>query len=261
MRGNRIAPAAAAAALGGATVAWCGWVSGFHRTTAAATITWACSLAGVVAVDLLLSRAAAAGHGGRVLRAAEHSWPRPGRGGPRNALWGVAPWLGIAIVAAAWDVLGLDTGPHAYHLTLSALAQAYRPLNAALLLGWLGLGLGFHLARLRAPIATRPLAPGHGLDRSPPSGPSAPVVAAAGLARPAWHRAAPGLLLPQSPAAGVAFWVALPLAAVGVDISARRSGGRVATAEEFSRFVSTAPLAHAGLALAWVAAGYHLFVR
>jgi hypothetical protein len=47
---------------------------------------------------------------------------------------GVAPWLGFIVVIVAWEVLGIDTGPNQYHLTISALAQAYRPLNAALLL-------------------------------------------------------------------------------------------------------------------------------
>ena len=46
-------------------------------------------------------------------------WPRPGRGGSRRALVGVAPWLVLIGIALAWDVLGLDTGPRSYHLTVS----------------------------------------------------------------------------------------------------------------------------------------------
>ena len=58
------------------------------------------------------------------------------------------------MVALAWDVLGIDTGPHEYHLTISALAQAYRPLNAALLLVWMLAGVGYGAARARAPVAS-----------------------------------------------------------------------------------------------------------
>ena len=69
------------------------------------------------------------------------------------ALRGVAPWILLVVVALAWDVLGIDTGPHQYHLTISALAQAYRPLNAALLLTWMLAGVGYEAARARAPAA------------------------------------------------------------------------------------------------------------
>jgi hypothetical protein len=73
--------------------------------------------------------------------------------------------------------------------------------------------------------------------------------------------AAPALLLPASPAAGVAFWVALPVAGVLLDVVARRTNGQVATAEEFVRFVSTSSVANVALIAAWVFAGYHLFAR
>ena len=70
--------------------------------------------------------------------------------GRRFAAWRRG-WRSSA-VALAWDVLGIDTGPHQYHLTISALAQAYRPLNAALLLVWMLVGVGYEAARVRAPI-------------------------------------------------------------------------------------------------------------
>jgi hypothetical protein len=71
----------------------------------------------------------------------------------------------------------------------------------------------------------------------------------------------PALLLPQSPGAGVAFWVAVPLAGLLIDLAARRSGGTVATAEEAARFLSTSKVAHVALVVAWAFAGYHLFAR
>ena len=74
------------------------------------------------------------------------------------------------------------------------------------------------------------------------------------------HPTSPGLLLPSSPPVGIAFWVAVPCAALLVDLVARRSAGRVTTAEEFIRFISTAKAANVALDAAWVFAGYHLFI-
>ena len=75
------------------------------------------------------------------------------------------------------------------------------------------------------------------------------------------HPVVPGLLLPSSPAAGVAFWIAVPIAALLVDLAARRSHGRVASAEELARFISTPLAANVALIAVWVFAGYHLFAR
>jgi hypothetical protein len=60
---------------------------------------------------------------------------------------------------------------------------------------------------------------------------------------------------------GVVFWLALLLATVAVDLAARRSAGRIATAEEFARFISSAWPANVALIAAWAFAGYHLFAR
>ncbi len=242
--------------------AWCGWVSAFTRTTTAAEVTWVFSLGAVVAVDLALWQGRKAAPGGWHLEPVTVPWPRPGRGGGRLALPGVAPWLALIAVALAWDVLGIDTGPHLYHLTISALAQAYRPLNAGLLLFWMLVGIGYEAARVRAPSAD----PSNPSNRAKPvgRGPDTPafgVVPGAGLVHMAVHPATPGLLLPSSPPAGVAFWVAVPCAALVVDLVARRSDGHLANAEEFIRFVSTATVANVALIAAWVFAGYHLFAR
>src|SRR6202161_2403477 len=83
---------------------------------------------------------------------AREPWPRHGRDGSGPALRGVARWLALILAVLAWEILGIDSGPHQYHLTISALAQAYRPLNAALLLVWVLIGIGYEAARLRAPI-------------------------------------------------------------------------------------------------------------
>jgi hypothetical protein len=242
--------------------AWCGWVSGFHRDTLAAEVTWLVSVGAVVVVDLSLWAGRRGLRWGWRLEPAAEPWPRTGRGGARSALVGTAPWVVLFAVALAWDVLALDTPPRHYHLTISALSQAYRPLNAALLLIWLGIGMGYGATRARAPSVPRRTTD---TPQASPDAPRAGVVGA--VATTASRHGAlagptlPGLLLPEVPAIGVAFWVAVPIAALAIDQVARHSGGRVATAEEFLRFISTATLAKFVLVVAWGFAGYHLFAR
>ncbi len=217
------------------------------------------SLGAVIAVDLSLWRGTRGRRFGWRLEPVDDPWPRPGRGGGRPALWGVAPWILLCLVALAWDVLGIDTGPRQYHLTVSALAQAYRPLNAALLLAWMLAGIGYEAARARAPAGrtttlTSPATPD-------PDGPGHGATLGAGMLTLGRHSVGPGLLLPSSPPIGVAFWVAVPIAGLLVDLMARRSHGRVANAEEVVRFISTPMIANVALIAAWVFAGYHLFAR
>ena len=242
--------------LGAAVLcAWCGWVSGFHRSTTAAEVTWVVSLAVVVVVDVAVWQGSKGARLGFHLTPATAPWPRPGRGGDGRALRGVAPWLVLVAVAVAWDVLGIDTGAHEAHLTISALAQAYRPLNAALLLIWMLVGVGYEVARARAPSEPTPVRD---------AGASRDGVAwcAAGFA-PATggHSLVPALVLPSNKPAGVAFWVAILVAGIAVDLVARHSNGRFASAEEFVRFISTATLVNLVLIVAWAFAGYHLFAR
>jgi len=239
--------------------AWCGWVSGLHRATGPAEVTWLISLAAVVAAGVALRRGRSGARAGWHLEPVTDPWPRPGRGGSRHALEGVAPWLVLIGVALAWDVLGLDTGPRQYHLTISALSQAYRPLNAALLLVWLLVGIGYEAARVRAPTAgARPSMLPTGAE---PNRPETGGVLSAGALTLGSHPMTPGLLLPSIPLLGVAFWIAVPVVAVLVDTAARRSAGRVANGEEFIRFISTARVANVLLIAAWAFAGYHLFAR
>jgi hypothetical protein len=246
-----------------ALCAWCGWISGFHRTSGAAEVTWVVSLVAVVVVDGALWRGS---HGNRVawrLPPAADPWPRGGRGGSRRSLQGVAPWLILILVALAWDVLGIDTGPHQYHLTVSALAQAYRPLNAAVLLIWMLVGIGYEAARVRAPEHGRPasrrLAAATEAERH--EAPGTQEVLGMCVLGVGPHTTTPALLLPSSPPIGVAFWIAVPVAAIVIDLVARRTDGVVATGEEFVRFISTSKVAHILLIAAWAFAGYHLFAR
>ena len=137
------------------------------------------------------------------------------------------------------------------------MAQAYRPLNAGLLLFWMLVGVGYEAARARAPssVPTDRATP----VRSDPDAPASGAVLGAGLVNLGAHPTTPGLLLPSSPPVGVAFWVAVPCVALLLDLVARRSAGRVANAEEFVRFISTARTANVALIAAWLFAGYHLF--
>jgi hypothetical protein len=245
-----------------AICAWCGWVSGFQRSSTPAEITWAVSLAIVLALASLFRLGRRGATFGWDVGTATEPWPRAGRGGGRKAWRGVAPWLGVIVVAAAWDVLGIDTGPHEYHLTISALSQAYRPLNALLLLVWMTVGIGYAVARARSPLGTRgpDATAGRGIEAERLGG---AALSAAGMASggAGGHPLLPALLLPSNRPVGVVFWVGLLVVAVAVDLFARRSDGRVATAEEFARFISTSAVANVALIAAWAFAGYHLFAR
>jgi hypothetical protein len=165
--------------------------------------------------------------------------------------------VGFVLVIVAWEVLGIETGPHQYHLTISALAQAYRPLNAALLLAWVLVGVGYEIARLRSPVDDAD----ERRHQDPPQSRDDGAASAIAVGSFGAHHGTTGLLLPRSPGAGVAFWVAVPIVAVLIDTAARRSAGRRATAEELVRFVSTAWPVNLALIAAWGFAGYHLFAR
>ncbi len=242
--------------------AWCGWVSGFLRSSTQAEITWVVSLAIVIAVAVLFRRGRSGASFGWNVGQARDPWPRAGRGGGRSALHGVAPWLVVVVVAAAWDALGIDTGPHEYHLTISALSQVYRALDALLLLVWMLVGIGYAAARARAPGGMRGqgASSGRSIEQERPGGTALCAVSLV-PGGATGHPLTPALLLPSNRPVGVAFWVGLLVAVTVVDLFARRSSGRVATAEEFVRFISSATVVNVMLIAAWVFAGYHLFAR
>ncbi|MGH9069121.1 MAG: hypothetical protein ACRD0J_16785 [Acidimicrobiales bacterium] len=162
----------------------------------------------------------------------------------------LSPWLAIFVVVMAWEILGIDTGQREPHLTISALAQAFRPLAAATLLGWTLVGVGYGVARARMPVdpVSTPTA------RGPTRGTSSFMAGTA-----AWHPLAPALLLPANRAIGVGFWVGLIVVCVLLDLVARHSGGRVATAGELVRLVSRPTAANGALVVAWALVGWHLF--
>jgi hypothetical protein len=220
-------------------------------------VTWGISVGAVVIIDVLFWQGRHHRRPALHLAPADGPWPRPGHGGGRRALLGIAPWLAITLVVVVWEALGIDTGTHEPHLTISALAQAFRPLDAALLLVWILVGIGYGAARARAPL------PAASERREPRAvGPLAGAGGMQGAATAGHHPAVvPALLLPQSRAVGVAFWIAVIVALGLVDLWARSSGGRLATAEEFARLVSGPTLANIALIAAWTFAGWHLFAH
>ncbi len=232
-------------------VAWCGWVSGFHHSTPAAFATWSASLAAVAVVDLLFWRGRRHRRFAVRLPPARQDWPRPGRGGISRTLLGVAPWLVMVAVVLVWELLGIATGPGQPHLTISALALAFRPLDAALLLVWILVGVGYGAARARAPSVE---------VSAQSAGSASPGVILVGEGQ-GHHAYAPALLLPQSRAAGVTFWVGIVIVGALVDLAARRSQGRLADAEEFIRLISRTKVAQVLLIAAWCSAGWHSFAH
>ena len=242
---------------GVALVAWCGWVSGFHRSTAPAAVTWVISLGAVVAVDLLLWQGRHRRHPGLHLEPVNEPWPRPDHG-PHAASLGLSPWLGLSLIVLLWEILGIDTGTHEPHLTISALTDSLRPLNAATLLVWMLVGIGYGAAGARAPVVPEP--PPSGRHRPGPTPAVAVIMLHPAVAMPAFLTM-PALLLPANRAVGVAFWVAVVGAAVVVDLIARRSKGQIADAEEVVRYVTAPTAANVLLVVAWAFAGYHLFAH
>jgi hypothetical protein len=250
VRSRRVVPiVVVAVALG----VWCTFASGFHQSSTGAFVTWAISLAAVVASDLVLG----SGRQHRLLgvrpAVADPPWPRAGRGGRGRALAGISPWLVLGLVALAWELLGIDTTPDKPHLTISALAQLYRPLNAVLLLVWILAGVGFGAARARAPVPTLTGVASDGV-KSQAFGALAVVVVGHQMTMPA-------LLLPGNRPVGVAFWLLVVAAALLVDFTARRSQGRIANGGELVRLISGPLAARVVMVVAWTFAGWHLFAH
>ena len=241
---------------------WCGWASGFDHSTVGALTTWAASLGGVVVIDVWwwrsqrgrwpgLRRPADAGPAGQPP-------PQVRRSATARRTW---PWWALVVVVVAWEALGIDTGRRSAHLTVSALAQAFRPMHAALLAAWILVGLAFGAIRARADEP-------EGAAASP-AGPPTPALGALGVGAAASARGAAGplghpgvaLLLPDDRAAGVAFWVGVLVVAVLLEVGARRWPASLAGAAEMVRLVSGPPVARVLLVVAWTYAGWHLFAH
>jgi hypothetical protein len=179
-------------------------------------------------------------------------------------LAGAAPWLAVCVIALAWDVLGLDTGPRQPHLTISALSQAFRPLHAVLLVIWILVGIGWVVALTRDPVG------GRRPRREVPSTRDAaalaflaPAMCSVSPKRKPGAPAVPGLILGllegSNRGVGVAFWLGVAGSAAAIELLAHRSDGRIARAGELARFASRPLAARVFIAVAWGFAGWHLF--
>ena len=149
-------------------------------------------------------------------------------------------------------MLGIDTGPHVPHLTISALSLAFRPVEAGLFLVWILVGLGYGVARAREPIEDGTGRPAGAVSSNGSTGVS---VAGTHFAK------GPALLLPHNRGVGVAFWVALVVACVLVDLAAQAVPRPIADAGELVRLISGPPLARVALIAGWAYAGWHLFAH
>ncbi len=136
-----------------------------------------------------------------------------------------------------------------------ALALAFRPFDAALFFTWILLGVGYGVARARTP---RPAPVDAEAAPAPrPSVGAIPVGSALGR----HPDLVPALLLPGSRAVGVAFWLAVVVACSVIELVARRSDGRVASAGELAWLISAPPFVNVVLVVAWAYAGWHLFAH
>lgn len=222
------------------------WPPGSRAGEVAFAVSVALVLAGAAALRRLVSTEAAAAGNERLASV-----------GPRDEglLRWLGPWLVLGVVVAIWEALGIATGRHEPHLTLSALTLHYRSVRAGALAGWLWVGLCFGLAR----TATRAAASGVP-DAAAPSGLAAGPVAAAGhLGRAPVAELA--LLEGRSRAVGVGFWLGVVVAAAVIELVARRSAGKLADFVALLAFVSRPFVPRVLEAAAWAYAGWHLFAH
>lgn len=227
---HRLSPSTLAGAA--ALVAWTTLASFGRPGTPLGQAAWAASLAIVVLCGVTWGVAARRGPPGPPAGAAE-------------ARGSSLPWLALAVAVAAWEALGIDTRPHALHLTLSSLALHFQGVRAAAELAWSGIGLAW--ARVRADEARRrrprPL-PGTG-TRSPGV---PPLVVLA-------------LLIGTDPATGFAFFAVVIAATGALEVRSRRPQSEVASLAELLRRLSNPPVLRLACAAAWVFGGWHLFAH
>jgi hypothetical protein len=241
-------------------LAWCGWSSAFRAGTGAGRSAWLVSLS-IVCVSACAISLGRTGHRfGWHVEPDSLPWPRPGWGGAGRKLRAVGPWLALAVVVLAWEILGIDTGTHEPHLTLSALTLASRPVRAAALAMWVGVGVYFAVARARASAypPRRHSRPG------PEDASGAAIASGVALAAGRLGRGAVpllGLLEGRSRAVGIAFWLSTVVCTVAIELVARRSAGRIANFEELLRLMSRPVTARIFLVAAWTYAGWHLFAH
>lgn len=269
--------------------AWCGWASAFHTGTWDARITWWISTSTVLGAWVLVRAVhvgatqehrpgvpatGAVDHGGRHLS--------PGSTKTPPLLGAVWPWIVLTMVVVVWEALGIATGPHQPHLTISALSQAFRPIHAALLATWMVVGLLWVVVTGRGSRRfaggephQRRLARGTGQSAQAPDRGNGHRRQALGIATLGAVRTGPrlaasrelsgggsialGVLLGSSRAVGVGFWLGVVGAACAIDAIARFGPGTYCTFTGLLRMLWVQPVVRTVVVIAWLGAGWHLF--
>lgn len=258
-----------------AFAAWCGWASAFHTGTWDARITWWISTLTVMGAWAAIrtgrvrglrarrsgapSAAGACATPGTAVHVGSDPWAAPA---PLRRAW---PWVVLAVVVVVWEALGIATGPHEPHLTISALSQAFRPIHAALLATWMGVGM-LWVAVTGAEDQVD--------QREAEAGPPPAQGLGALVAAPAWapllHAGARGwggvgsslglgVLLGSSRAVGVGFWLGVVGVAVLIDAAARWGSWSHLTFVGLLQLLWARPVVRAVAIIAWLGAGWHLF--
>ncbi len=251
--------------------AWCGWASAYRLSTWQSWTTWFASLLVVLAAYAVISRGRRGLRLGLAVPVRER-WQvtkevAPGDPvGLSRTLLGLSPWIALGVVILAWEALGIDTGRHSPHLTISALSQAFRALHAALLAVWMAVGIGYAFATAGTTRHARTSGdlPGSVMATGPLGGWTARASDEYRLVL--GHHISQGatvlaLLLGHSRAVGVAFWVGVGVCATLIEAAARHSYERVPDFLQVLELMSRRRPARVVVVAAWTFAGWHLFAH
>jgi len=250
--------------------AWCGWASAFPAGTRSGQTVWGITLAGVLAVDVVLLWLRRRPDGPWMTEPVQ-PWPRARAGGRVSVLGAAWPWVLLGVVVLAWEILGIDTGRHQPHLTLSALTLAFRPVRATTLAAWSAVGVYFAAVRGRAATGSDPRRPQQQSSIREQRAPGrrgasglavvAPAVILTGARLIPSRAPLLALLEGDSRAVGIGFWIGVAACAVGIEWSARRIFEGIVTFDTLLWSASQPRVVRLVMVGAWVYAGWHLFAH
>ena len=192
---------------------WCGFVSGFHRSTAAAVATWCVSFLAVIG-STGCSTVIGAASNSRSSPCPQTELAGPSRCRPRqNPSWH------FAVASPPPRDRRLGGARHRHRPAFRSLddqrpRESYRAIDAALLFVWILVGIGYGIMRPRTPADD---------GSSPRDANDAGVASSSAAIAVAMRPETPvlGVLLPNNRAAGVTFWVGSVGTCVLADVTAR----------------------------------------